>query len=93
MSFDDMGVPRMEGYPDREEMISLYERFRGEKTRDIHYWEVFATMRFCSIFIRLGDRLVDAGFMKEDSNPAIPNMVTASLARYLGVENPTPSIL
>ena len=93
MSFDDMGVERMQGYPTREEMISIYETFTGEASRDVHYWEVFATMRFCSIFIRLGDRLVNAGFMQEDSNPAIPNMVTASLAKYLGIDNPTPSIL
>ena len=93
MSFDDMDVKRMEGYPTREEMVSIYETFTGQKTRDTHYWEVFATMRFCSIFIRLGDRLVDAGFMQEDANPAIPNMVTASLAKYLGINNPTPSIL
>ena len=93
MSFDDMGVERMEGYPTREEMISMYETFTGEATRDVYYWEVFATMRFCSIFIRLGDRLVEAGFMQEDSNPAVPNMVTASLAKHLGIDNPTPSIL
>ena len=56
MSFDDMGVNRMEGYPTREEMISIYESFSGREVRDPHYWEVFATMRFCSIFVRLGDR-------------------------------------
>ena len=93
MSFDDMGVKRMNGYPTREEMVEIYGNFTGKETRDTHYWEVFATMRFCSIFIRLGDRLVDAGFMEENSNPAIPNMVTASLANYLGIDNPTPSIL
>ncbi len=93
MSFDDMGVERMKGYPTREEMISIYETFTGEATRDVYYWEVFATMRFCSIFIRLGDRLVEAGFMQEESNPAVPNMVTASLANHLGIDNPTPSIL
>ena len=42
---------------------------------------------------RLGDRLVEAGFMQENSNPAVPNMVTASLAKHLGIDNPTPSIL
>ena len=93
MSFDDMGVERKQGYTNREEMISIYETFTGEATRDVYYWEVFATMRFCSIFIRLGDRLVEAGFMQEESNPAVPNMVTASLAKHLGIDNPTPSIL
>ena len=44
MSFDDMGVERMKGYPTREEMISIYETFRGEASRNVHYWEVFATI-------------------------------------------------
>ncbi|MCH2623320.1 MAG: phosphotransferase, partial [Acidimicrobiales bacterium] len=93
MSFDDMGAPRMDGYPTREEMIAFYEAASGREVRQPHYWEVFGAMRFCAIFVRLGDRWVAAGLMPDEANPAIPNMVTASLAALLGIENPTPSIL
>jgi aminoglycoside phosphotransferase (APT) family kinase protein len=93
MSFEDMGAPRMDGYPTREEMIAFYEAASGREVRDPHYWEVFGAMRFCAIFVRLGDRFVNAGLMPDDANPAIPNMVTASLAALLDIENPTPSIL
>ena len=93
MSFDDMAAPRMDGYPTREEMIAFYEAASGKEVRQPHYWEVFGAMRFCAIFVRLGDRWVAAGLMPDEANPAIPNMVTASLAALLGIENPTPSIL
>jgi len=93
MSFDDMGVDRLDGYPTRDEMISHYEQVSGLTVRDPHYWEVFGAMRFCTIFIRLGDRLTAAGFVPPERNPAVGNQVTAALAALLGVDNPTPDLL
>jgi hypothetical protein len=29
----------------------------------IDYWEIFGTMRFCAIMIKLGDRMVRAGIV------------------------------
>ena len=93
MTFDDVGADRMEGFPTREEMITIYEEASGNEVRDPHYWEVFAAMRFASIFIRLGDRLVSAGLVPEEANPAVGNLVTDALSRLLGIENPTPNNL
>ena len=50
-------------------------------------------MRFCTIFIRLGDRLTAAGFVPPERNPAVGNQVTAALAVLLGIDNPTPDLL
>jgi aminoglycoside phosphotransferase (APT) family kinase protein len=93
MSFDEPGVARMEGFPTREEMIEIYERVSGREVRNPHYWEVFGTMRFCAIFIGLGDRLVEAGTLPDEMNPAVANMVTRSLADLLEIDNPTPSLI
>ena len=93
MSFDDLGIGRLEGYPTRDEMISRYEQVSGRAVRDPHYWEVFGAMRFCAIFIRLGDRLTAAGFVPPERNPAVGNQVTAALAALLGIDNPTPDLL
>ena len=93
MSFDDMGIERLAGYPTRDEMIDRYERVSGRAVREPHYWEVFASMRFCTIFIRLGDRLTAAGFVPPERNPAVGNQVTAALAVLLGIDNPTPDLL
>ena len=93
MSFDDMGIARLEGYPTRGEMVSRYEQASGRAVLDPHYWEVFGAMRFCTIFIRLGDRLTAAGFMPQERNPAVGNQVTAALAVLLGIDNPTPDLM
>ena len=93
MSFDDVNVKRMAGYPTREEQASYYEKVSGNEVRDPHYWEVFAIMRFCAIFIRLGDRLTNSGLLPPEMNPAVGNMVTRSLANILEIENPTPSLI
>ncbi len=83
MSFDDMGVSRMEGFPTREDMIIIYEDATGRHVRDPHYWEVFATMRYCAIFIRLADRMVAAGLMPPEHSLAVDNDVTTALAIQL----------
>ena len=93
MSFDDLGIERLEGYPTRDEMIARYEQASGRAVRDPHYWEVFGAMRFCTIFIRLGDRLTAAGFVPPERNPAVGNQVTAALAALLDIDNPTPDLL
>lgn len=91
MSFDEMGAPRMEGFPTREEMIAIYADASGREVRDAHYWEVFATMRFCSLFVRLGDRMVGTGMVPKEMNMPVANAVTGSLAAILGIDNPTPA--
>jgi aminoglycoside phosphotransferase (APT) family kinase protein len=93
MSFDDMGIERLEGYPTREEQIEHYSAVSGREVRDPHYWEVFATMRFCAIFIRLGDRMEASGLLPPEMNPAVANMVTAAMAKLIDIENPTPSVI
>ena len=93
MSFDDMGITRLEGYPTRDEMVARYEQVSGRTVRAPHYWEVFGAMRFCAIFIRLGDRLTAAGLLPPEQNPAVGNQVTAALAVLLGIDNPTPDLL
>nr|NIR38810.1 phosphotransferase family protein [Actinomycetota bacterium]NIS33446.1 phosphotransferase family protein [Actinomycetota bacterium]NIT96898.1 phosphotransferase family protein [Actinomycetota bacterium]NIU20571.1 phosphotransferase family protein [Actinomycetota bacterium]NIU68338.1 phosphotransferase family protein [Actinomycetota bacterium] len=91
MSFDDLGAERMEGFPTRDEMIDVYERASGREVRDPHYWEVFGAMRFCAIFIGLGDRMTNAGLVPPELDMAVANMVTQALADLLGIDNPTPS--
>ena len=50
---------------------------------DILYWEIFGAMRFCAIFIRLGDRFVRAGLTPAESNVAVQNLVTDALGKLL----------
>jgi len=93
MTFDDLDAPRMKGYPTREEMITHYEQVSGREVRDARYWEIFGAMRFCAIFIGLGDRMTSSGLLPAEMNPAVGNMVTQALADLLGIDNPTPSTI
>jgi aminoglycoside phosphotransferase (APT) family kinase protein len=90
MSFDDMGVDRLAGFPTREEMIAHYAAVSGREVRNPHYWEVFAVMRFCAIFIRLADRMSAAGLLPEALNYAVANQVSDALARLIEIDNPYP---
>jgi aminoglycoside phosphotransferase (APT) family kinase protein len=90
MSFDDIGATRMEGFPTREQMITMYEEASGQEVRDAHYWEVFGAMRFAAIMIPLADRMVEAGLVPAAMNMAVANAVTDAVARLIGIENPTP---
>jgi aminoglycoside phosphotransferase (APT) family kinase protein len=87
-SFDDLGVERLPGFPTREEMVALWERRTGRIVADsIDYWEIFGTMRFCAIMIKLGDRMTRAGIVPKDVNMSIQNGTTDSLARLLAKQN------
>jgi aminoglycoside phosphotransferase (APT) family kinase protein len=84
-SFEQMGVPRLEGIPSLEEQLTYYEECRGRKIMgDIHYWEVFAVARFCTIYIHLADRQVAAGLMPPEQSMAVENFVTDQLAGMIG---------
>ena len=84
MSFDDLEAPRLDGFPTREVQQQWWEELMGRKVAgDIHYWETFATLRFCAIMIKLGDRFTAAGIANPNQSTAIHNGVTDALARLL----------
>lgn len=83
-SFDDLGAPRLEGFPTREEMVAIWERASGRAVRDtIDYWEIFGTMRFCAIMIKLGDRMARAGIVPASVELWRENGTTHALDRLL----------
>ena len=88
MSFDDMGIARLEGYPTRDEMISHYEQASGRAVLDPHYWEVFGAMRFCTIFIRLGDRLTASRLRAAGAEPGRRQSGHGSPGRAAGDRQP-----
>jgi aminoglycoside phosphotransferase (APT) family kinase protein len=83
-SFDDLDAPRLPGFPTREEMVALWEAKTGRVVKDtIDYWEIFGTMRFCSIMVKLGDRMARAGIVPAEMKMYVKNGTTDSLARLL----------
>lgn len=84
MSFDDLDIARMPGFPSREQMTKHWEQASGLEAGDMHYWEMLAIMRFCAIMLKLGDRMMQAGIAVEPNVP-IENGVTRALRRRLAV--------
>jgi len=89
MSHEDLDAERLPGFPTRPQMIAHYEQVSGREVRDPHYWEVFGALRFCAIFIRLGDRMMSHGLVPPDSTMFAENMVSDSLLRLLA-DGPKP---
>ncbi len=84
-SFEQMGIERLPGIPSLDAQVAYYEQCRGRPIAgDIHYWEVFAVARFCTIYIHLADRMVEAGLMPAEKSMAVDNFVTDQLAGMIG---------
>jgi aminoglycoside phosphotransferase (APT) family kinase protein len=84
MSYDDFDVPRLEGFPTREEQVAIWEAKSGRTVgHTIDYWEIFGAMRFDAIMIKLGDRMARAGIVPAEPGISIDNGTTDGLGRLL----------
>lgn len=70
------GYPRLRGFPERAETISLYESLSGRRVEHLEYYEVLAGMRFSVILIRLAKQFKHLGAMPEEATFEIDNPVS-----------------
>jgi aminoglycoside phosphotransferase (APT) family kinase protein len=84
-----MGVERLEGFPSREATVARYEDKSGFRVRHLHYYEVFAALRFTILMSRIAHQLTHYGFLPADSNFEVDNNCSRLLAKLL--ELPPPS--
>ena len=83
-SHESAGVPRLDGEPTREEQADLYRRLSGLEVGDLHWYEVFAALRYCAIVVRVMNRTVERGLMPADNSVWLENQATACLEDLLG---------
>jgi aminoglycoside phosphotransferase (APT) family kinase protein len=50
---EGLGMPRLEGLPDYESTVALWESSSGHSARDYQYYEIFAGMRYGMILSRI----------------------------------------
>ena len=81
-------TPRLSGLPSRQETVERYEQWTGHRVRNLEYYEVFASVRFAVIMIRVGQQLEHYGFLPKDSGFEVNNSSTQLLARLLGLPAP-----
>jgi aminoglycoside phosphotransferase (APT) family kinase protein len=56
------GVPRLPGFPTREATAARWAELTGRAADDLHYFLIFAGLRFTVIMLRLGTLLPAMGF-------------------------------
>jgi aminoglycoside phosphotransferase (APT) family kinase protein len=76
-------VPRLAGFPSREETVARYREGTGFPTDRLDYYELFAALRFAVIMIRVGQQLIGAGLLPPDSDFETNNTATQMLAKVL----------
>jgi aminoglycoside phosphotransferase (APT) family kinase protein len=82
------GVEPLEGFPDKAETISLYEKMLGRAVDDLPYYEILAYVRFAIIAIRATDLNVQDGIIPQNTTMATNNPITQMLAGLLGMPIP-----
>jgi aminoglycoside phosphotransferase (APT) family kinase protein len=60
---EGVGAPALPGFPDEKETVALYEAAGGQKLADLHYYQVWAGLRFSVIFIRIIQRMEKQGVL------------------------------
>lgn len=84
------GIPRLEGLPSREEIISLYEEKRGRKVQNLDYYMMLTWFRMNIVAIRFADRLVAEGRLPDGTDVLTHNSATMLMARFLGLPDCPP---
>jgi aminoglycoside phosphotransferase (APT) family kinase protein len=59
------GCPRLPGFPSAEETVARWEELTGRSGDHLHYFLVFAGLRFTVVMLRLSTLLVDLGYSPE----------------------------
>lgn len=84
---EGVGAPPLPGFRDGAETAALYEELSGRRLGDLHYYQVWAGLRFCVIFLRIIQRMEKQGVL-------IPgwteqnNLCTQFLAKVGGFPDP-----
>jgi aminoglycoside phosphotransferase (APT) family kinase protein len=84
---EGVGAAPLPGFRDGPETVALYEQLSGRRLGDLHYYEVWAGLRFCVIFLRIIQRMEKQGVL-------IPgwteqnNLCTQFLAKVGGFPEP-----
>jgi aminoglycoside phosphotransferase (APT) family kinase protein len=81
-----LGVPRLDGLPDRAAQIAIYEQALGRPTVGLDYYEVLAGVRICLVVVRSTQTYVREGRLAPDSRAGLENPIVGLLARKLGMD-------
>ncbi|MFC5744185.1 phosphotransferase family protein [Actinomadura rugatobispora] len=81
---EGIGVPRLEGFPPYAETVARYEDLLGRPVRHLEYYEILSGFKFAVIMARIGQAMIDFGWIEPGSDFPYDNNCTRLLARILG---------
>ena len=82
---EGFNVPRLEGLPDRDTTIRIYEEALGRPVSNLPYYEILCGLRMVIASMRSVDRLVGAGRFSPENDAWLNNPSSAWVARKLGL--------
>lgn len=85
---DGYGIPRLEGFPSREETVRRYEELSGCKAENIFYNEVYAAFRFGVVLARVAHLMEELGMHRPSADFSTNNVCTQRLATLLELPPP-----
>ncbi len=65
---EGIGVPRLAGFPSPEETVARYEELLERPMRDLAYYEVLSGFKFTVIMSRIGQAMIDFGWIEQDND-------------------------
>lgn len=80
---EGVGAPRLAGFPSYAETVARYEELLGRPMRNMAYYEILSGFKFSVIMARIGQAMIDFGWIDETSDFPYNNNCTHLLARIL----------
>jgi aminoglycoside phosphotransferase (APT) family kinase protein len=65
---EGIGVPRLDGFPEPAQTIARYEELLGRPMRNMAYYEVLSGFKFTVIMSRIGQAMIDFGWIEPDND-------------------------
>lgn len=79
------GIERLDGLPNRDQQIALYETVLGRKVSDLTYYELLAAVRIALVIARTTNVLIKTGRLPVDNKAAFKNPAIQLLATKIGM--------
>ncbi|WP_101757037.1 phosphotransferase family protein [Oceanicoccus sp. KOV_DT_Chl] len=71
-----LGLPKVDGLPDRQKMTALWEQHSGHSAAELDYYELLSNFQFAVIMHRVGTRLTAQGYFKPEDQFDLNNNST-----------------
>ncbi|BCP02764.1 putative phosphotransferase [Mycobacterium paraintracellulare] len=87
-----IGLPRLEGFPDRSAAITRFEQLTGRTMQDLDWFEAWAALRGAILLLRVGKQMIELGLLPPDAPMPFNNPASQVLASLLDLPAPTGAV-